>query len=302
MKMTGYMKTILILGAFFLFPGIRLCAQVPVYYNRTLNFLVEGQIDSAKASAALLMQQPGALTNPDCWYLNGVVQKELFKKYERADFDSKYRDSAFAAYKNSLLLDTVNARMQVTRQHLRYLALEYFNHAVEALDTVRFETSIRCYEKYRAAMLVADPTFNIKLKDIEFNLALASIYNDVYNLDKKKNISFFNKTRDTYLKVITWDSVNYTANYSLGLLYWNKGVDLMFAIDYDDSLGAVFDVQDRSVELFKQAKPFAEKAYFMAPKREETLFVLSGIYYSLNDFEKSDQYRNLRDEILRNKD
>jgi hypothetical protein len=71
----------------------------------------------------------------------------------------------------------------------------------------------------------------------------------------------------------------------------------MYDIDYDDSLGVVFDVQDHSVELFKQSLPFAEKAYVIEPKREETLIVLSGIYYSLNEFEKSDKYKEMLDNL-----
>lgn len=71
----------------------------------------------------------------------------------------------------------------------------------------------------------------------------------------------------------------------------------MYDIDYDDSLGALFDVQDHSVELFKQSLPFAERAYGIEPKREETLIVLSGIYYSLNEFQKSKDYQKMLDDL-----
>ncbi len=74
-------------------------------------------------------------------------------------------------------------------------------------------------------------------------------------------------------------------------------MDLRYDIDYDDSLDLVFTVQDKSVDLFKQSLPFAEKAYEMEPKREETLTVLSGIYYSLHDFEKSKKYQDMLDKL-----
>lgn len=243
------------------------------------------------------MKDTSSQSDPESWYLHGFVYKEMYKKYESTNVNSAYRVTAYNSFKKSLQLDTVSARLKATRDNIRYLALRFYNDAVATLDTVHYQTSLTCYEQYREASLLADPAFVIKKKDIEFYLALASIYNSIYISDKKKNAAYFDLTRDTYMKVLSWDSNNYTANYNLGLLYWNKGVELMSDIDYDDSLGALFDVQDHSVELFKQSLPFAEKAYGMEPKREETLIVLSGIYYSLNDFEKSKDYQKMLEEL-----
>ncbi|HEU4717686.1 MAG TPA: hypothetical protein VFU15_07625 [Bacteroidia bacterium] len=296
MKRIVRIHVILLLGVILL-GGRTLHAQTAMYYNATLHFLQVGQVDSAKADVEKLMAAPGAKSDPDNWYLYGVVLKEMYKTYERNNFDSPYRKQSVDAFKTSLKLDTVADRKKVTRDNLRFIAGTFYNDAVTTLDTSRYKTSIQCYEQYREVTLIVDSTFDIKKKDIEFYLALASTYNTIYNLDKKKNAAFFDLTRDTYLKVLTWDPNNYMANYSMSLLYWNKGVDLMYNIDYDDSLTDVFGVQDHSVELFKQSLPFAEKAYTMEPNREETLIVLSGIYYSLNEFEKSKQYQQMLDDL-----
>lgn len=61
-------------------------------------------------------------------------------------------------------------------------------------------------------------------------------------------------------------------------------------IDYELNLDSVMQVQNYSVGIFKESLPFAQKAYEMEPKREETLIVLSGIFYSLNDFPKSKSF------------
>ncbi len=243
------------------------------------------------------MKEPGSDKDPECWYLSGFVYKEMYKRYENTNVKSQYRITALNAFKTSIVLDTVSARIQSTRDNVKYLASRFYNDAVSTLDTVNHQTSLNCYLLYRQAAVLADPKIDILKKDIEFYLALASTYNTIYIMDKKKNAPYFDSTRITYARVLTWDPNNYTANYNLGLLYWNKGVDLMYDIDYDDSLGMVFDVQDHSVELFKQSLPFAEKAYEMEPKREETLIVLSGIYYSLNEFEKSKKYQEMLDKL-----
>ncbi len=301
MKKFLRLRNLFLLGAVLLLGAAGLRAQTFMHYNAALMHVQRGEVDSAKKEIDLHMQEPAAQTDPESWYLLGYVYKELYKKYENTDFTSPYRTKAYEALKKSLSLDTVAARQSATRAQIRYLAGRFYNDAVATLDTVRYNTSLICYQQYRDAAVLADPGFDIKRKDVEFYLALAGTYNSIYHIDQKKNVQYFDLTRDTYLKVLGWDPNNYTANFNLGLLFWNKGVDLMYDIDYDDSLTDIFSTQDKSVELFKQSLPFAEKAYEMEPKREETLIVLSGIYYSLNEFEKSKQYQEMLDQVRKQK-
>jgi tetratricopeptide (TPR) repeat protein len=300
MKMFVRILTLLFLGVF-LPGGKSLHAQADAHYNAAVAFVQSGQIDSAKKEIDLLMADPASRNDAGNWYLYGFIYKELYKKYERTDFYSKFRVLSLTAFETSIKLDTVGQFETVSRDNLRFIAMTFFNDAVTTLDTVRYATSIVCYENYRKAAVLADTTLDINKKDIEYYLALATTYNTIYNLDKKKNAIFFDKTRDAYMKVLSIDPNNYKANYCLSVLYWNKGVDVMYDIDYDDSLGAVFDVQDKSVELFKQSLPFATKAYEIEPKREETLVVLSGIYYSLNEFEKSKEYQKMLEDLKKQK-
>lgn len=272
-------------------------AQSHYHQDRAIDFILNGQVDSARKETDLQMAQPGADKDPDVWHWRGIIYYEMYKRYEVTNTASPYRQTALSSFATSLTLDTVSARVQLSRDYLKSIASRFYNDAVATLDTVNYATSVFCYQNYRTAVLLSDPKFDIKKKDTEFYLALASTYLTIYNADKRANAMFFDSTRNTYLRVLTIDPNNYSANYNLGVLFWNKGVDLMYDIDYDDSLGMVFDVQDRSVELFKQSLPFAEKAYEMEPKREETLIVLSGIYYSLNEFEKSDKYKEMLDNL-----
>jgi hypothetical protein len=292
-----HIRTMILLAALLLTGMSSLRAQTLLHYNAALLFVQSGELDSAKKEVDLHMKEPGAEKSADSWYLLGVVYKEMYKKNENANASSPYRIKSFDAFKVALTLDTASAEQKVVRDNLRYLALRFYNDAVATLDTVHYETSIVCYQNYREAMLLADPTVNIKEKDEGFYVALASTYYAIYNIDKKANAKYFDLTRETYMKVLTWNPNNYTANYNLGLLFWNKGVDLMYDIDYDINLDSAMDVQDHSVELFKESLPFAEKAYEIAPKREETLVVLSGIYYSLNEFQKSKAYQQMLEDL-----
>lgn len=272
-------------------------AQSRYHHGRAIDFILEGQVDSARMETDLQMKEPGSDKDPDVMQWRGIIYYEMYKRYETGNFMSPYRDTALACITKSIAMDTVSARLQLSRDYMKSIASRYYNDAVSTLDTVQHQTAVRCYLHYRHAVMLSDPKFDIKKKDIEFYLALASTYYTIYTADKRKNADYFDSTRNTYMHVLTLDANNYSANYNLGVLFWNKGVDLMYAIDYDDTLGTVFETQDRSVELFKQSLPFAEKAYEMEPKREETLIVLSGIYYSLLEFEKSDKYKEMLDEL-----
>lgn len=267
-----------------------------IHYDAALNYMQKNNVDSAKIEIDLHMQNVDVQLDPENWYLEGFIYKELYKKYENENFNSPYRAKSLNSFKKSLKLDTVIARTKTTKELIRYLAGRFYNDAVLTLDSLNYLTSILCYEQYRDAALILDSILDIKKKDIEFYLALGTIYVEIYNSDKIKNLQFFNSTRDTYMKILNWDPNNYTANYDLGLLYWNKGVHLMNNIDYELNLDSVMQVQNYSVGIFKESLPFAQKAYEMEPKREETLIVLSGIFYSLNDFPKSKAF----DAILKN--
>jgi len=272
-----------------------------IHYDAALNYMQKNNVDSAKIEIDLHMQNVDVHLDPENWYLEGFIYKELYKKYENENFNSPYRAESLNSFKKSLKLDTVIARTKTTKELIRYLAGRFYNDAVLTLDSSNYLTSILCYEQYRDAALILDSILDIKKKDIEFNLALGTIYVEMYNSDKIKNLQFFNLTRDTYMKILNWDPNNYTANYDLGLLYWNKGVHLMNNIDYELNLDSVMQVQNYSVSIFKESLPFAQKAYEMEPKREETLIVLSGIFYSLNDFPKSKAFDAILKDLQKEK-
>jgi len=272
-----------------------------IHYDAALNYIQKNNVDSAKIEIDLHMQNIDVHLDPENWYLEGYIYKELYKKYENENFNSPFRAKALLSFKKSLKLDTVIARTKTTKELIRYLAGRFYNDAVLTLDSSNYLTSILCYEQYRDAALILDSILDIKKKDIEFNLALGTIYVEMYNSDKIKNLQFFNLTRDTYMKILNWDPNNYAANYDLGLLYWNKGVHLMNNIDYELNLDSVMQVQNYSVSIFKESLPFAQKAYEMEPKREETLIVLSGIFYSLNDFPKSKAFDAILKDLQKEK-
>ena len=63
-------------------------------------------------------------------------------------------------------------------------------------------------------------------------------------------------------------------------------------INAGTDLPTIGQVQEVSKVYFMQALPYMLKAHEMNPKRRETLLGLEGIHYSLQDIDKSEEYRH----------
>ena len=104
------------------------------------------------------------------------------------------------------------------------------------------------------------------------------------------------KAKSYFERVLTLDENNLNGNYNIGILYYNKAVNIINGTDYDIDLVALSDIQDTSITLFMQSLPFMETAVKLEPENENTLIGLSGIYFALNEHEKSEEIKQqLRD-------
>ena len=99
------------------------------------------------------------------------------------------------------------------------------------------------------------------------------------------------KIEALYLEVLAMDSNNVSANYNLGILYYNQAVAIIEHMDYDMALVKLYEIQEECINLFLKSLPYMRKAYELNPTRKETLIGLSGIYFSLNEIEMSEQYK-----------
>ncbi|HTF03381.1 MAG TPA: hypothetical protein VK826_05115, partial [Bacteroidia bacterium] len=98
---------LLLLGL--LLPGAAgLHAQSYYHHDRSWDFILRGEVDSARSEIDLQMKEAGSDKDPECWYLYGFVYKEMYKRYENTNVQSPYRLAAFNAFKTALTLDTVS--------------------------------------------------------------------------------------------------------------------------------------------------------------------------------------------------
>lgn len=154
-----------------------------------------------------------------------------------------------------------------------------------------------------------------KLKDLEATLDKA-ILQDNKNLDLKitlaivceklfetqgNNSKYFDKAEKLYKDIIRSDSNNWKANYNLGIMYYNKAVNIIDKLDPDTDIKEINAVQEKCAVIFKQSLPYMLKANTIDPTKVEVWEGLAGIYFGLNEYEKSNFYKKKAEELAKRK-
>lgn len=280
-----------------------LAILVPVWSLAQTDPLVEalrsyqsGDLANARKSIDQAVRSAEHADDPEAWLVRGYVYKDLFKDLPQGDEADEIRDEAVGSLYTSLSLDSEGTYKDNALQAYEYLARTYFNDAAKALNAMDDERAQGLFAKYKETTLRVDPTAKLKSREVEFNNALGTLYNKRYNEDRN-NLMWFDQAVATFAKVLALEPDNYGANYNVATLYFNRGVVRIRSISADDDIPSIQQIQEVSRELFQQALPYMLKAHDLNPGRRETLLGLEGIYYSLQDTENSERFRQLFEEL-----
>jgi hypothetical protein len=289
-------KRTIILGLLLLPAAILNAQQAKV--NAAYTFLQQGKLDSAKTAIDAAVVHPETQADGQAWYIRGFVYKTIYNQGEKSNKQSPARLESLVSFKKSLSLDTTQENVQENTKNIKYLATTLYNDAAASLDTIDYQVAIKDFDAFRDYYQLVDPSKdNFKEKEIGFSNAIATVYTKIYEGDRKGKVDFLNLAKAAYSKSLALDPNNIQANYNMGILYYNQAVNLINQSDYDLDIVALNDVQDNSINLFKASLPFMEKAYSLDPNRKETLLGLSGIYFSLNEKEKSNEFKQKLEQI-----
>jgi hypothetical protein len=120
---------------------------------------------------------------------------------------------------------------------------------------------------------------------------LSQVYEKLAVNDSVNKRSHLQNAEKSYFQILDINANNITANYSLGIIYYNQAVDIINAQNYNIDFTTLAQIQDECIDLFKKALPFAQKAYELDPTNKNVLEMLSGIHFGLNDLDKSNQFK-----------
>ncbi len=269
-------------------------ANISYAQNKLTNALYnlrEGELDKAKELIDSAIEDTLFNDEASTFYYKGTIYKELFKQKEDQNKQSPYRIISVESFKKSLEIENDGKYSESSKQNLKYLAETVYNHAATSLNSSEYKLAISNYQFYKEIISFAFPSTNFEDKDIMFNLALATIFSKLAEKDSASAKLYYPKTIALFNEVLDIDSNNVSANYNMGILFYNQGVEIVNNMDYSLDIEQLNQVQDRIIELFKKSLPYMLKAYELNPKRKETLIGLQGIYFSLNDIEKSEAYK-----------
>ena len=225
------------------------------------------------------------------WHVKGFIEKELFQKEKFENVDCPNREFAIEAFLKSLELDTVTYELQLAnRKALAFLGSTYNNDAARFMDTINYKKAINYYQNYKRVYQIAKPDFDFTEKELQYTNSLAHILFSIYDNNTKSNTSYLDEAIKYYFESLKTDSMNYSANYNLGIIYHNLGVSVIKNLDDEISFEALISSQERAVEYFVKALPHLKKAYLIQPDVENNLTALAAVYISLHDYESSSLY------------
>lgn len=290
-----------ILLSIFILSAFVLRAQKDSVASASRNIQV-GLLDQARIAIDAASDHPESKEDSYTWYLKGAIYKEIYKKQEKDNRLSPSRIIAVESFRTSMSLDKKNENINENKSNLKYLASTFYNDAAETLNDKTYQTAITNFNNFKKTKQIEDAQYDIKTREIEFKLALATIYERIYYSNRQENESFFDKQEKLYAEIIELDSNNISANYNFGLLYYNKAVNIINELDYDIPFEELMKMQDGFVTIFKQSLPYVEKAHRLTLQGNkvrllETVKALMGIYFSLNELEKYNDMKKLHDEL-----
>jgi len=258
--------------------------------RQALKALQAEDLETAKGNIDAAAVHEETKDSSSTWYYRGFIYKKVYNT-EKSNKSSIARDISVESFQTFFEIDKKSELYETAYKSVKYLASTYYNDAANALtdNPEGYERAIINFEKHKETMLLIEPNHDFRSLEMQFYLVLGQVYNQLYEQDREKNILFYEKTEDAYKLVLGLDSNNLSANYNLAILYYNEGVNIIKNLDYDLDLITLTLIQDEVVVLFQRALPYAERAYLLNPCRKETLIMLSGIYFSLNEMEKSQQ-------------
>ncbi len=260
----------------------------------SLFYMQKAELDSAKKYIDLSTTDDNLKSTAKTWYYRGFIYKELYKKREKDNKTSPLRLTSIESFKKMLTLNGKEEFIESTSKILKYEASTLYNDAARLLDPKNYKTAVSNYDLFRSTMLLVNPNFDLKSRDVKFKLALASMLNRPAETSAGLDSTRSYQIKKLYKEILSIDPNNSAANYNLAILYYNEGADIINNMDYDMDIMKLNEVQDHCIEIFLKALPYMKKSYSLErkgkDKRKETLIGLKNIYYGLNDLEKSEYY------------
>lgn len=247
--------------------------------------------DRAMLAIDSVVVNPETKSNYQAWSLRAFIYFEKYKRTDKQKLNSKLRDTVVSSVKKSMKLKPDENYIANNKKLITTIASGYYNLAKAFLqDSADDVKSLKAYNKYKEVYVLGDPTANLMAKDIEYFLAVGSIYSDLF-INDNKNLNAQKIAKTALLKVLELQPENPAGNLNLGLMYFNQAINLVKEVDYDTPIDKAEIIQENAVKLAKQAELYIIKVYKNEPNNKKAVEALYYIYRLLYDTKKSDEFK-----------
>ena len=274
-----------------LFILINLSLYAQNYTAKAYRFYQQKNFDSARVYIDSAVTNPSESLYSKTWQLRGVIYKNLEPKQGITS-----RETALNSFLEARKVDTLNQFTSEINSYIENLNIRYFNDAVIFLEANQLEESEQSYLTYKSNFwkyISKDKDF--KESDIQYYNTLGGAWfkrNTITEPGKKQEI--YKTAINTFYKVISIDSMNYSANYGIGISYYNQGADIVEGMDpFSTDIEEIDRIQNESIALFKKGKKKKKRAFQVNPNEKEVVEGLTGIYYSLNEEKEYEYFQQL---------
>ena len=293
------LSAVLLLGVFFTtFSQSTYCPEKMLLLQKYKSKAYEnaqGYIDT------VLSQCPDQNQDAYFWHVCGFINLDIFRFVENKKPGSITKSKAADCFIKSINLDVEKKFSKQNTSCLNNLSLRYYNEAMRILQKFDYRNKDQAVSYYNSfkklkRVVYSDSVsdFNFKEKDLDFNYGLAGIFKMRYEKDKINNKSLLDSSINYFNNSLAIDPDHYSANYNLGIMYHNLGVDIiMDELDIDADLEMVILMQEQAVNYFSKSLPYLKKVYQMKPQEVSIVQGIAAVYYSLNDMEKHVEYMNI---------
>lgn len=284
----SWLKNISIIVTFILI-GVNVNAQN--FTGKAYKYYQEKNFDSAKVYIDSAVANKPESNYSKTWQLRGVIYRNLESKY-----GIESRQIALNSFIESRKVDTLNQYVSEINSYIENLNIRYYNDAVNLLNENKLELSEESYLTYKNNYWTyLDKNKNFSKNDIQYYNALAAAWfkrNTLVEPGKKQEI--YSNAIKYFGYVIEIDSMNYSANYGVGISYYNQGADIVEGMDpFSTDIDEIDNIQNKSIALFKKGEPYLKRAFKVNPNEKEVVEGLTGIYYSLNEEKEYEYFQQL---------
>lgn len=259
--------------------------------NRAQQLLQSKNADMARLAIDSVIVHDETKGDYVAWTTRAYIYFEIYKRSDKLKLNSSLRDTILSSLKTSGKLKPDETFTTNNKKLLSNIAAGYFNLSkLLLMDSINYSRSLIAYNRFKENFGIAEPGTNFTARDIEYYLAVGSIYSDIFNKDNK-NTSAQDIAKIALLKVLDIQPENPSANINLGIMYYNQAVNLGKGLDYGADFSQIDVVQENIIKLAKQAEQFIIKVYKVDNKNVKAVEALHSIYKMLNDKAKEEEFK-----------